>query len=147
MEINMSLRSRARRIGFPLTTGVAAVVTLVLAGSASTTPAVTASTPDRPVTASTPDRGGELPIIRGKVGPGFTITVSRQHAPPGRYRLIVRDLSSMHNWHVRGPGVDRSTGVPFTGRREWTVRLQVGTYRIVCDPHSSSMRTQLHVTN
>jgi plastocyanin len=89
------------------------------------------------------DRG--LPVIRGSVGPGFTISVSRHRAQPGRYRLIVRDRSGMHNWHIRGRGVDRKTAVPFTGRRTFTVRLRVGTYRIVCDPHSSQMRTRIVV--
>jgi hypothetical protein len=94
--------------------------------------------------AAAPDLGG-LPIIRGSVGPGFDISVSRHRAQPRRFTLIVRDRSSMHNWHIRGPGVDRRTGVPFTGRREWTVRLRQGTYRIVCDPHSSTMRTRIVV--
>ena len=64
---------------------------------------------------------------------------------PGRYRLIVRDRSGMHNWHIRGRGVDRRTTVPFTGRRTFTVRLRAGTYRIVCDPHSSQMHTRIRV--
>jgi plastocyanin len=84
-------------------------------------------------------------VIRGSVGPGFDINVSRHQAPPGRYTFIVRDRSAMHNWHIRGPGVDRKTRVPFTGRREWTIRLREGTYRIVCDPHSSMMRTRIVV--
>jgi hypothetical protein len=91
------------------------------------------------------DRARGLPIIRGSVGPGFEIRVSRHQAQPRRFTFIVRDRSSMHNWHIRGPGVDRSTTVPFTGRREWTIRLREGTYRIVCDPHSSTMRTRIVV--
>jgi plastocyanin len=85
-------------------------------------------------------------VIRGSVGPGFDISVSRNRAQPGRYTLIVRDRATIHNWHIRGPGVNRRTTVPFTGRREWTVRLRLGTYRIVCDPHSSMMRTRIVVS-
>jgi hypothetical protein len=111
--------------------------------AASATPA---ATPKALASAASPsDRGGTLPIIRGRVGPGFEITVSRHRAAPRRYTLIVRDRSPRHNWHIRGPGVDRTTGVPFVGRREWTVRLREGTYRIVCDPHSSTMRTRIVV--
>lgn len=114
--------------------------------AAPAAPAPVASAP-KALASSAPssDRGGTLPIIRGSVGPGFTISVSRHQAQPRRFTLIVRDRSSMHNWHIRGPGVDRTTGVPFVGRREWTVRLREGTYRIVCDPHSSSMRTRIVV--
>jgi plastocyanin len=126
---------------------VACVATLAV-GSALTAPTASAVTmsPNAATGSSAPKTDRGLPIIRGTVGPGFTISVSRQQAPPGRYRLIVRDRGSMHNWHISGPGgVDRRTGVPFTGRREFTVRLRVGTYRIVCDPHSSQMRTRIVV--
>jgi plastocyanin len=71
--------------------------------------------------------------------------VSQHRANPRRYKLVVRDRSSRHNWHIRGPGVDRKTRVAFTGRKVWRVRLRVGTYRIVCDPHSSTMRTRIVV--
>jgi hypothetical protein len=86
-----------------------------------------------------------LPVIRGSVGPGFTISVSRHQANPRRYKFVVRDRSSMHNWHIRGPGVDVKTRVPFTGRKVFRVRLRSGTYRIVCDPHSSMMHTRIVV--
>ena len=114
-------------------------------------PALTAPAPAAPATPTpgsvspAPKADQRLPIIRGSVGPGFTIRVSRHRAQPGRYRLIIRDRSGMHNWHIRGRGVDRKTAVPFTGRRAFTVRLRAGTYRIVCDPHSSQMRTRIVV--
>jgi plastocyanin len=72
--------------------------------------------------------------------------VSQHQANPRRYKLVVRDRSSMHNWHIRGPGVDRKTRVPFTGRKVWRVRLRAGTYRIACDPHSSMMHTRIVVS-
>jgi plastocyanin len=62
------------------------------------------------------------------------------------FTFIVRDRSSRHDWHITRPGeVNRRTGVPFVGRREWNIRLSVGTYRTVCDPHSSMMRTRIVV--
>lgn len=132
------MRFRALAVTCVATLAVGPALTAPTASAVTVSPAAAGSS------AAKPDRG--LPIIRGSVGPGFTISVSRQQAPPGRYRLIVRDRGFMHNWHISGPGgVNRRTGVPFTGRREFTVRLRVGTYRIVCDPHSSQMRTRIVV--
>ena len=87
-----------------------------------------------------------LPRIKGNVGPGMTISVSRHNAPPGRYRFVITDQSSSHNWHIRGPGVDRRTSVAGTGRTVWRLRLTAGTYRIKCDPHASTMHTRLVVS-
>ena len=85
------------------------------------------------------------PVIKGTVGPGMTITVSRHRAPHGRYRLVVRDRSSEHNWHIKGPGVNRRTSVAGTGRTVWRVHLVPGRYRIRCDVHPTTMRTRLRV--
>ena len=82
----------------------------------------------------------------GKVGPGRTITLKRadgtivRRVQDGRHTFVIRDRSSSHNFHLRGPGVDRKTGVAFTGRRRWTVTLEAGTYRYRCDPHPETMR-------
>jgi hypothetical protein len=46
-----------------------------------------------------------------------------------------------HNFHLTGPGVDRKTGINFTGRRRWSpVRLSNGTYTFLCDRHPTTMR-------
>ena len=42
--------------------------------------------------------------IVGDVGPGFTISVAPRRVQPGTYRFVVHDRSSMHNWHITGPG-------------------------------------------
>jgi plastocyanin len=86
------------------------------------------------------------------VGPGATISlrtargrrVSRLRR--GRYRIVVRDRSSMHNFHLRGPGLNKKTTVGFRGTRTWTVTLRRGTYRYVCDPHAARMRGRFRVT-
>ena len=88
------------------------------------------------------------PKLFAKVGPGFDITlrtatgakVTRLKA--GTYTIVVTDRSGddMHNFHLTGPGVSKSTSVPFVGRRVWTVTFRRGaTYRFVCDPHSLAM--------
>lgn len=87
-----------------------------------------------PATAATP-------TVTGTVGPGKTITVSAKPTKAGIYRLTVRDLSSEHNFHIRGPGVNRTTGIESTGTRTFTIKLKPGkTYSFVCDPHSDEMR-------
>jgi hypothetical protein len=65
----------------------------------------------------------------------------------GTYRITVRDKSRLHNFHLRGAGVNKSTSVPFRGTRTWTVRLRKGkTYRFRCDPHASRMKGSLRAT-
>lgn len=98
-----------------------------------------------PATPSQRVRG--LPRIRGTVGPGFTIDVSRRQVPAGRYKLVVRDEADDHNWHIDGRRVDKRTGIGATGRWVWKVRLRPGTYTIICDPHPTSMRTELRVVD
>ena len=92
-------------------------------------------------------RDQALPRLRGTVGPGYTITISRNRVPAGRYRVVVTDSSSAHNWRIRGTGVNEHTSVSATGRWGWRVRLRAGAYSILCDPHPSTMRTTLHVTD
>ena len=82
----------------------------------------------------------------GTVGPGFTITLKRANGNVlrrighGTHTFVIRDRGSIHNFHLLGPGVNKKTGVPFTGRRRWTVTLSAGTYRYRCDPHRMMMR-------
>ena len=83
--------------------------------------------------------------LTGTVGPGFTITLKKggklvRGLKAGRYRIVVTDRSDDHNFHLKGPGVNkRITTVAFEGVRSATVRLRRGTYRYVCDPHIPSM--------
>jgi plastocyanin len=58
----------------------------------------------------------------------------------------VRDRSRMHNFHLRGRGVNKRTTVGFLGSTTWTVTLRPGTYRFVCDPHARRMRGSFRVT-
>src|SRR6266545_1109371 len=58
--------------------------------------------------------------LSGTVGPGFTIGLRHAgkpvaHLAPGRYAITVSDRSPIHDFHLRGPGVDVViTGVEFT---------------------------------
>lgn len=80
------------------------------------------------------------------VGPDFTIVLQNAQGTrvtrlePGTYEIEVRDLSELHNFRLRGPGVDRATGFEDTGTETWTVTLRDGVYTYLCDPHSETMR-------
>ena len=82
----------------------------------------------------------------GTVGPGLTIKLTKsgkrvKTLKAGTYKISVRDLSTVHNFHLTGPGINRRTGIGTRGTVTWTVRIRKGkTYRYVCDPHRSSMK-------
>jgi len=84
--------------------------------------------------------------IKGEVGPGFTITLDEESVPKGRYKIVVEDFSTAHNFHFFGEDVDETTTVPFEGKVKWKVKLKKGTYTAQCDPHSASMNLTLEVT-
>jgi plastocyanin len=103
---------------------------------------VTETTTDETTTDGAEPGGGEL---TGSVGPGFDISGPTGTVAPGSYELTVEDLSSAHNFHLTGPGVDVATEVSAEGTETFTVELQPGTYEFVCDPHVSQMNGSFEV--
>ena len=101
-------------------------------------------------------RGSAGPVqevkLIGSVGPEFTISLTdAQGNPvtkldPGAYEIEVTDRSDFHNFHLTGPGVNKKTTVSEVKTKTWTVTLKKGTYRYVCDPHSSQMKGSFKVT-
>jgi Copper binding proteins, plastocyanin/azurin family len=91
-------------------------------------------------------------VLTATVGPGPTISLRRANGRRvtslrrGRYRIVVRDRSTVHNFHLIGPGVNRKTTVRFRGTATWTFTLRRGTYRYVCDPHARQMKGNFRVT-
>ena len=82
----------------------------------------------------------------GTDGPGFTITMSKKTVKAGTYVITIHDRSSIHDFHLTGPGVNKVTSVPAVGTKKWTVKLKKGTYHFVCDPHHTIMHGVLNVT-
>jgi Copper binding proteins, plastocyanin/azurin family len=85
--------------------------------------------------------------LKGSVGPGFTISLKTMSGKvvktlkPGIYAIKVSDKSTIHDFHLKGPGVNKViTSVGFQGTKTFTVRLKKGRFTYVCDPHSSSMK-------
>ena len=80
------------------------------------------------------------------VGPGFTITLKTATGKTvtklkaGKYTIVVRDRSNIHNFFLKGRGVTKDSGIMFVGAKTWTVTLRRGKYTFVCTPHADSMK-------
>lgn len=91
------------------------------------------------------------PTLNAADGPGFTISLKKagvkvKSLKAGKYKIVVKDLSNIHNFHLTGPGVNKKTGVGPKGTFTWTVTLKKGTYKYICDPHASTMKGSFKVT-
>jgi plastocyanin len=89
--------------------------------------------------------------LAGTVGPGFTITLKKGSTkvtklPAGAYTITISDKSNIHDFHLKGPGLNKTTSVQKTGMTTWNVTLKKGTYTYVCDPHASTMKGSFKVT-
>ena len=98
------------------------------------------------VTAASASSSAGATKLTGTVGPGFTITLKKgstkvRTLKPGRYTITVRDRSDDHDFHLKGPRVNKViTSTPFVGTKTVTVTLRKGKYTYVCDPHDDAMR-------
>jgi plastocyanin len=95
---------------------------------------------------------GATAPLKGEVGPGFTIDVEKggkdvKTIKAGKYKIKVEDKSSIHNFHLIGPGLNKKTSVSFQGQTTWAITLKKGKYTYQCDPHASSgMKGTFRVT-
>jgi hypothetical protein len=118
---------------------------------AATPPTTTAPTTTTTPIATTPSPSAAAKLV-ATVGPGFTISLRTAAGAPvkrlrhGRYRIVVRDRAAVHNFHLVGPGVNRSTKVPFVGTSTWTLTLGRGTFAFRCDPHRAVLHGAFSVT-
>jgi plastocyanin len=92
--------------------------------------------------------GGSLPKLVGTVGPRMTISLTKggtkvKTLKPGRYAITVRDRSPIHNFRLKGPGLNKATGIAYVGKAPtwttWTVKLVAGKYSYFCNPHKADM--------
>jgi len=91
--------------------------------------------------------------VVGTVGPGFTISLTLEGKKVTKlkagvpYRFVIKDRSSIHDFHITGPGVSKViTGVGFTGTKSAVLKLKKGAHRFVCDPHAASMQGSFRVS-
>jgi plastocyanin len=62
------------------------------------------------------------------------------HLDAGTYTIQVHDGSTIHQFHLIGPGVDLQTSVEDIENVTWTVTFTDGVYRYQCDPHAGVMK-------
>jgi plastocyanin len=89
--------------------------------------------------------------LTGTVGPGFTISLTAggkkvSKLKAGTYTIKISDKSNIHNFHLTGPGLNKSTSVGGTGSQTWTLKLKKGKYHYQCDPHASFMNGSFTVS-
>jgi hypothetical protein len=81
------------------------------------------------------------------VGPKKTISLTKGGSKvtklkPGRYAVTVRDRSASLDFHLKGPGVNKKTGIAFTGKTTWKpLKLVAGQYSYYSDSHSDMRRS------
>ncbi len=64
----------------------------------------------------------------------------------GTYVIVVQDRAADHDFHLSGPGLNKTTSVGGEGTFRWKVRLRKGAYTYVCDPHASFMKGSFTVS-
>jgi len=97
-------------------------------------------------------RTADDPVLIAQVGTAsapdaFRITLTDASGkvvtriPAGEYQIHAQDFSTMHNFHLFGPGnVNEFTPVETADDQTWTVTLVNGTYTYQCDAHVTQMR-------
>lgn len=106
---------------------------------------------------ASPAGGADAKVLTAVVGEkadpdAFTLTLQDSSGaavtslPAGQYEVRVSDLSAIHNFVLKGAGVDEATSVPEIGDVTWTVQLQPGAYTAVCGPHPKKMQAAITVT-
>jgi plastocyanin len=91
------------------------------------------------------------PKLNAVVGPGFNISLKKGKSnvsklKAGTYTIVVADKAKTHNFHLKGPGVDKKTSVGKKQTKSWTLKLKKGKYTFVCDPHKSFMKGSFTVS-
>jgi len=64
----------------------------------------------------------------------------------GTYQVTIKDESSIHDFHLKGSGVDKATSVSGIGATSFTVTFAPGKYSFLCDPHASQMHGSFTVS-
>ena len=94
--------------------------------------------------------GATNPKLQGRVADpvNISLTVGGKKVTtlkPGVYTIVVKDEASDHDFHLTGPGVNRTTTVGGTGTQIWKVTLRRGSYTYKCDPHAAFMKGSFSV--
>src|SRR5438270_11811897 len=107
-----------------------------------------------PKKSSVPPAAQHPKSLVGVVGPhdAFSISLSDEsgnaikNLAAGTYSVTIKDESTIHDFHLSGAGVDKTTGIGSTGATTFSVTFSPGHYTFLCDPHASSMHGAFIVT-
>jgi plastocyanin len=139
----------ARRLSLAIGIAAAALALAGCGGSSNSAATTSTETTTSETTTTTTANGTTLDAT---VGPGFTIGLTGPDGKAvttlkaGMYTINVDDMANIHDFHLTGGGVDKSTSISGTGKETWTVDLKAGKYHYQCDPHASSMNGDFTVT-
>ena len=81
------------------------------------------------------------PLLIGTTGPDPVITLKHRGKrvttlKPGKYRIRVYDREYSHDFHLRGPRMNKMiTSTLFVGAKLVTITLRKGRYEYYCAPH------------
>jgi opacity protein-like surface antigen len=82
--------------------------------------------------------------LKASVGPGRSIALRNANGTrltllSGTTKTVIKvnDRSRVDNFHLRGPGANKATGVRFRGRVTWRLTLRPGAYVYRSDTHRS----------
>ena len=122
--------------------------------TAASSPSSQAASPSSAATSAQPSSSssfsssssGKATVLTGTVGApdkpdAFVITLADSSGKPvttlpaGNYQIQVKDLSKIHNFHLKGGSVDETTTVPEVKDTTFDVALTPGKYTFICDPH------------
>ena len=102
-------------------------------------------------------RTSKTPTLKGTVGPGFTIKLTRngkrvKTLKAGKYKFVITDKASIHNFVVERekpskPKIEKDmTSVAFKGTKTVVMTLKPGKWSFYCAPHESQMHGDFKVT-
>jgi plastocyanin len=106
------------------------------------------------VAATALGRTASTPTLKGTVGPGFTIKLTRagkkvRSLKAGKYKVTVSDKSSAHNFTLERetkPKIEKHvTSTAFTGTKSVTLTLKKGEWSYYCSVHESTMHGSFKV--
>ena len=98
--------------------------------------------------ASALGQGASTPTLKGTVGPGFTISLTKggkkvKSLKAGTYKVTVSDKSSAHNFTLERetkPKIEKHvTSTAFTGTKSMKVMLKKGSWKYYCSLHEATM--------
>ncbi len=105
--------------------------------------------------ASALGQGASTPTLKGTVGPGMTISLTKggkkiRSLKAGTYKVTVSDKSSFHNFTLERetkPKIEKHiTSTASTGTKTITIKLKPGEWKFYCSVHEATMHGSFKVS-